>query len=62
MSFIVQQIQQFGMVVIIMACALLGTIGIIKMIGTIFHVDGFGISNNNQSQKKKQDRDGMEQE
>lgn len=38
-TFIVHQLQQLGMVVVVMGCALFGTIGIIKLIKTLFHID-----------------------
>ena len=35
MSFLLQQIQQLGMVAIIMVCAIIGTVGILKIIRKI---------------------------
>lgn len=41
MSFLLQQIQQLGMVAIIMVCAIIGTVGILKIIRKITPGDGF---------------------
>lgn len=41
MSFLLQQIQQLGMVVIIIVCAIIGTVGILKIIRKITPGDGF---------------------
>lgn len=41
MGFLLQQIQQLGMVAIVMVCATGGTIGILKIIRKITPGDGF---------------------
>lgn len=41
MSFLLQQIQQLGMVIVVMICAAGGTAGILKIIRKITPGDGF---------------------
>lgn len=57
MSIIFHQFIQLGMVAVIMICALLGTIGIIKLIKFVFHTDRIGMFDLKQDNEKKQNRD-----
>lgn len=41
MSFLLQQIQQLGTVAIVMVCAVIGTVGILKIIRKITPEGGF---------------------
>lgn len=41
MAFILEQIRMFGMVALVMACATVGTVGILKLIKRFTPGDGF---------------------
>lgn len=57
MLFLFNQLRQLGMVAIVMACALLGTVGIIKLIKKIFPFSDSmpNLFDNNEKQDKKED-------
>lgn len=57
MQFFVYQLQQIGMVLLIMACALVGTVGIIKLIRGVFHVDNMNFSDNRRHTEEKRGSD-----
>lgn len=53
MNFLLHQLEQLGMVAVIMVCALLGTVGIIKLIRKFFP---FGDFTQNHFDAKRSDK------